>query len=383
MRIVYFSTPPFADCDFPLVREFQRMGLEVFYFIDLPCYSLRSTLIDIKKQIPENGIFKASRYKEFAAYKSYMDLNNVYVINRLNQSVLNFKNITLYKELVGKIQKIKPDAINIVGHIDVLASMLLVFRKKIVLTVHDPFLHSGEQSFRRSFFRKLAMKGIPKFVLLNNKQKEAFMTAFKLQPNQVCITRLGVYDCISNFISENSPDESFSKNILFFGRISPYKGVEYLLEAMKMVHKEVPDAKLTIAGGGKMYFDISPFENLTYINIRNRYIGMEELAGLISKAQIVVCPYTDATQSGVVMTSFSLGIPVVATNVGGMAETMKDGKYGLIVPPRNAQEIAKALIRLLLSESEVEKMREHIKKDFFNEHDWKAIAETYIKFYQK
>lgn len=358
------------------------MGHEVFYFIDLPCYFLRSTLIDIKKQIPENGIFKASRYREFEAYKNYMELDNVYVVNRLNKSVLNPRNILIYKKLVNKIRKINPDIINIVGGIGVLSSMFLMFRKKMVLTVHDPFPHSGEQSCQREFFRKLAMKTIPKFVLLNEKQKNVFIETYKLKPNQICIAKLGVYDYLCNFIKQNEICNTHSKNILFFGRISPYKGIEYLLEAMKIVHREVPEAKLIVAGGGKMYFDISPFESLSYIDIRNHYIGTEELAGLISEAQIVVCPYTDATQSGVVMTSFSLGIPVVATNVGGMSETINDGENGILVPPCNSKELAKALVRLLCNEQEIDRMRESIRRDFFNEHNWRTIAEMYIKSYQ-
>ena len=129
MRILYFSSPPFADCDFPLVKQFQQLGHEVFYFIDLPCFYLRSTLIDIKKQIKQNGIFNASRYKEFDEYKNYLSLNNVYVINRTHKSVSHPKNITLYLKFTSMVKQINPDIINIVGGIDVLSSVLLRFRK--------------------------------------------------------------------------------------------------------------------------------------------------------------------------------------------------------------------------------------------------------------
>ena len=386
MRILYLSSPPYADCDFPLIKEFQNMGHEVYYLIDLPPYFLHTTLIDIKKQIKENGIFKASKYKEFLIYKDYLSLDNIYVINRTRKSAFNLKNISTYYQLVLFIQKIKPDIINIVGNLDVHSLALLVFKKKLVLTVHDPFPHTGEQSFRKELFRRLAMKTIPQFILLNRKQKEDFIRTYKLHPSQVFINRLGIYDCIHIFLNGNkrftSQKDKTQINLLFFGRISPYKGIEYLLKAMKIVHKSLPNVKLTIAGSGKIYFDISPFQNLSYIDIQNRYISMTELADLINRTTIVVCPYTDATQSGVIMTAYSLCKPVIATHVGGLVEMIEDGKSGVLIPPKDVDALANAIINISLDLQKRLEMEEYIKKQYFlGNKSWKNIAERYISIY--
>ena len=85
MKILYISTTSFADCDFPLIKTFQQKGLDVTYLILLPCYALRSTLVDIKKQIQRTGIFLATEYPEFRLYEKYMDMSKVYVSNRINQ----------------------------------------------------------------------------------------------------------------------------------------------------------------------------------------------------------------------------------------------------------------------------------------------------------
>lgn len=382
MRILYFSTPPFADCDFPLVREFQRRGHEVFYFIDLPPYFLRSTIIDIKHQIQTNEIFLASKYKEFEVYRDYMSLENVYVINRTQKSALHPRNIALYLKFIKIVNKINPDIINVVGGINELSSFLLKFKRKLVLTVHDPFPHTGEQSLRREFFRKLAMRNIPRFILLNEKQKGEFIKRYKLRSEQVFNSRLGVYDCIHNFIKKVDDQAQPIKNILFFGRISPYKGVEYLLEAMKLVHQKIPDATLTIAGGGKIYFDLAPYQNLPYIEIRNHYIGMEELAELIARTQIVVCPYTDATQSGVIMTAYSLCKPVIATAVGGLVEMVDDGKSGLLVPPKNVEALASSICMLLSKYDRLISMETFIRHRYYEgEYSWGNITRDYINVY--
>lgn len=383
MRILYFSSPPFADCDFPLVRQFQQMGHEVYYLIDLPCYFLRSTLIDINKQIEENGIFKASKYKEFDFYKEYMPLDKVYVINRTKKSALHPRNILVYLKLASFIKKIKPDIINVVGGIDISTLILLKFKKKLILTVHDPFPHTGEQSRRRELFRKLAMRTIPKFIILNEKQRDEFIKVYKLPPNQVYITRLSIYDCIHNFIPKEYKENTNSKNILFFGRISPYKGIEYLLKAMSIVHEKISEATLTVAGSGKMYFDITPYQNLKWVKIINRYVGMEELAGLLKDCALTVCPYTDATQSGVIMTSYSLCKPVVASNVGGLGEMVEDGKTGLLVSPKDVESLANSIITLLKDDAKREYMADNIRNDYFvGDKSWKIIANEYVNSYK-
>jgi glycosyltransferase involved in cell wall biosynthesis len=173
------------------------------------------------------------------------------------------------------------------------------------------------------------------------------------------------------------------QNILFFGRISPYKGIEYLCEAMTIVHEALPKATLTIAGGGKLYFDTTKYDKLPYINITNRYIGMEELASLLTKCTVTVCPYTDATQSGVIMTSYSLCKPVVATNVGGLGEMVDNGRTGLLVPPKNAKALAEAIIEILADDNKCRQMKENIRNDYFiNEKSWNCIADKYISIYK-
>lgn len=105
---------------------------------------------------------------------------------------------------------------------------------------------------------------------MNDGQKDKFAELNHISKSRIYINRLGIYDCINAFKPKDEAKEN--KNVLFFGRISPYKGVEYLLEAMNEVHKVIPDAQLTIAGGGKIYFNVEKYEKLDYVKLINRYI---------------------------------------------------------------------------------------------------------------
>ena len=173
-------------------------------------------------------------------------------------------------------------------------------------------------------------------------------------------------------------------NILFFGLISPYKGLEYLCKAMVKVHEVFSNVKLTIAGGGKIYFDFSLYRQLDYIEVRNHYIGMKELASLLNRSSFVVCPYKDATQSGVIMTSFAMQCPVIASNVGALKEQIEDGKTGILVPACNVDALSNAIIELIKNPALLQKMKNNIKEiNTSGINSWKIIADNYLSVYKQ
>lgn len=384
MKILYYSTPFFADCDFPLVKALQEAGHDVTYLIALAPYSLKSTLFDINRQLPVNAIISAARYPELRVYENYMDMSKVYIINRTVERDSSLQSLAMTLEVARFIQKGKFDVI----HTDCMFSMwnmlfYKLFGKKLILTVHDPFPHTGEITVRKMFNYKMAMRNVRGFVLLNNKQKDEFCAAYRIDPSQVLINRLGVYDNISTLIKGSAASVP-SHNVLFFGRISPYKGIEFLCRAMMKVKKLVPDATLTIAGGGKFYFDITPYQHLEWVRVINRYVGIKELAGLLRDCALTVCPYTDATQSGVIMTSYSLCKPVVASDVGGLGEMVEEGKTGLLIPPKDVDALADSIISLLKDDAKREYMAGNIRSDYFvGDKSWKVIADRYVTFYDE
>ena len=164
--------------------------------------------------------------------------------------------------------------------------------------------------------------------------------------------------------------------ILFAGKISPYKGLDFLLPAMARVHACCPDCHLIVAGGGKYHFDIAKYQALDYIDIRNRFIPDEELVALIDHSAFLVCPYTDATQSGVIMSAYAFYKPVIATNVGGLPEMVEHHRYGLIVKEKDEQALADAIIQMWTHPTLVDGYSGQIAKDYCEgEKSWKTIAE--------
>ena len=139
-----------------------------------------------------------------------------------------------------------------------------------------------------------------------------------------------------------SPHQPRDIDILFFGRIEAYKGVDVLLEAVRLLRGKGLEPRVTVAGTGP--FQIAPTPGVT---VENRYVPDRELAGMVARSRIVVMPYRDATGSQVPQIAFTYGTPVVASLVGCLPEYVEDGVNGLLVRPGDAGHLAGALARLL------------------------------------
>lgn len=386
MKLLYISIPSFADCDFPLIKSLQKKGYDITYLIYLDRYHLSSTLFNIKQQSPKADIIPATTYKELDVYNKYLDLSKIQIINSPYKRKSDFRNLKLIGKVIKFIKNNKFDIIHGDEIFSFYECLYYIFHKKLVMTIHDPFPHSGEVSVRKSFFRNLSFKFSSKLILLNKEQKISFIQKYKINQDKIFISQLGIYDTIHLFknttnIINNTVDNQL--NILFLGRISPYKGIEFLCEAMKQVKNEIPNSNLIIAGKGKLYFDFTPYK-CSYIQLKNEYISLEDMYSLLRHCHIVVCPYTDATQSGVVMTAYSMLKPVIVTNVGGLPEMCKNGITGYIVPPRDSNSLANAIINLLKDPNKLSSFSNNIQQEYIEgKSSWDSIANQYIECYKE
>lgn len=174
------------------------------------------------------------------------------------------------------------------------------------------------------------------------------------------------------------------KYILFFGFIRDYKGLDILLHAFRDLHLAEDDIDLIIAG--EFYTDKQPYLELvtksmeTRVHWFDRFIEDEEVKYFFCAADLVVQPYKHATQSGVTQIAYHFEIPMIVTNVGGLAEMVPNGETGYVVMP-DAKAIA-AAIRKYFSEENffafVKNIQEE-KKRFTWDRMVRVIEELYRK----
>jgi glycosyltransferase involved in cell wall biosynthesis len=158
--------------------------------------------------------------------------------------------------------------------------------------------------------------------------------------------------CIDKmFYSEPPLDRPGPPTIVYAGGMSPQKGVEILLDAFLLVLKQLPDARLTYAGRGKLLAKLK--EKTRKYGIDKSvdflgFVGHDRISEVYYKGHIFVMPSIWSEQFGLVgCEALACGLPVIASNIGGIPEWLKDGQWGYLTPPRDIKILAEKIILLL------------------------------------
>lgn len=382
MKVAYISTPHFADCDIPLIGELQKK-INLFYFLKVSESTKRLTLIKIESLNKRGGVYPASDFPELAYLANAIDLSKTYIVNLPGKHDWSITNLLTIFRMVCVILHKKINIVHLTWPPRYGEFFTYLLRKRIVITMHDPLPHSSEDTWLNRLHRDVCFRLLNDVILLNETQKEEFIKTYHMGAKRVALSHLSAYTNLQN-IKPQKPN--VSNYVLFFGGISSHKGIEYLCEAMDKVCKKHPDVKLVVAGKGKIYFDLNQYAIYSngHLVLLNRYLDDTELVGLIRSSLFVVCPYVDATQSGVIMSAFALNKPVIATNVGALPTMVKNGQYGTIVPPRDAAALVTAIDTLIGNPQKIKAMTENIEHDYSEgKYSWNAIAQGIIEVYTK
>ncbi|MHB8853405.1 MAG: glycosyltransferase [Ignavibacteriaceae bacterium] len=208
------------------------------------------------------------------------------------------------------------------------------------------------------FQTKYFFNTVDYFIVLSEKVEKDLL---KLLP--AAKSKVLPHPVYSNFGLPLKKDEARSflkikaeKVILFFGFIRDYKGLDILLEAISLL-KDKLDVKLLIAG--EFYSNKEKYLSLIEILDLNEnllmftdFIPTSEVKYYFSAADCVILPYRDATQSGIVQIAMNFRKPVIAANVGGLGEVIKDGETGYIVNKENPAMLAEAIQKFYEEEKE-------------------------------
>ncbi len=373
MRIAYISLSVFTDCDLPLLNALIKRGIDVTYYLIVSDNNKQGTVVNIDTLKTEPKVYSAREYKSLDYLNSQIDLERVRIVNMPVAHNYSWKSFVLAHRFKKELANGGFDIIHFTWPFDYCFWELYSLNIPMIHTVHDPIPHSSNEKLIYNIQRWAAMKRSQYFLLLNTTQKEEFKQRYNITDNRIFDSKLSIYTHLLNHDADKPLTES--PYILFIGSINSHKGINYLCEAMEEVHKADSNLKLVIAGKGKFDFDIDKYANNGYVKVIHRFIEVEELVSLVNHSRFVCCPYTDATQSGVIMSAFTLCKPVLATNVGALHEMLKDGTHGMLVPPRDSTSLARAILQLN-DDKTLETMSANIKKDYhYGNKSWDAIAE--------
>lgn len=246
--------------------------------------------------------------------------------------------------------------------------------KKLILA-HNILPHEAWPGTK--FFLKRVFRQADKLIVLSQScQKDIEQLLGADYAEKTLLAFHPIYDSITMHKAREELPEG-SANLLFFGLIKEYKGLDVLLKAMPRVIQALPNARLIIAGS--VYGKAEPYYRLirelqieSHIETHFRYLKEQEVAEFFAQNEVCLLPYKSATQSGVIATAFSYNTPVIASDVGGLGEYIESGLTGFLVPPNDPEALADAIIRFY-QEKHYQSMYQAVEQEK-PKYTWEAFA---------
>lgn len=330
--------------------------------------------------------------------KRKLTSNNEIPKNILVHNILKYYSLLSVLRAVNLVKLKRVDVVDIqwctTFHAPILIPLVILtkyFTKtSVFLTIHNILPH--ENRFFDKALCNIIYRLSDRLIVHSKRMKENLIDIFRIYSEKISVIPHGICLDYQNTISREKAKRKLGikeeRVILFFGLVRKYKGLEYLLAAFNKI-KNDSDVALLIGGDfveGKDKYEKIIVEygikDKTYIH--SRYIRNEDVPIFFSAADILVQPYINFTgQSGVAPTAYYYSRPVIATNVGGLPEIVINNKTGLIVEPKDVNQIADAIRFFLQNPEKIGEYGAHGKKFLERELSWDGIMVKMLEIYSK
>ena len=252
-------------------------------------------------------------------------------------------------------------------------------RTPFVVTIQEGKVLS-RQSWLTIFFRRLVLKKANKITVISN-----YLAQYVKSQNskaQIRIIPNGVD--LNKFWSENNhPD---SKTIITVSRLVKKNGIGDLIEAMAVVIREIPSARLVIIGGGPLEKSLNL--KVKSLNLENNVqflgeISNELLPRYLSMADVFVRPSLSEGLGTAFLEAMAVGLLIIGTPVGGIPDFLKDGETGLFCKISDPGDLAGKVIKILKNKQLREKIINNSRLLITKKYDWDIIADEFSEIYER
>jgi glycosyltransferase involved in cell wall biosynthesis len=277
-----------------------------------------------------------------------------------------------------------------------------VLQKRVVLTAHN--VNAARRDDRDSLLNRLTLRAQYRLAdhifVHTDKMKAELLQDYGIAPQTVSVIPFGINNSVPN--TDLTPHEAKQrlglgddeKAILFFGAIRPYKGLEYLVTAFGQLARKHADYRLIIAGerkkGSEKYLDdiVQLIDGQPWrdrVIQRVEFVPDEDIELYFKSADVLVLPYAEVFQSGVLFLSYSFGLPAIATDVGSFREEMIEGKTGSVCRARDSRDMATAIEGYFASDlyRSLERHRAAIQAAASARNSWSIVAEKTCAVYSQ
>lgn len=231
-------------------------------------------------------------------------------------------------------------------------------KMKLVFTIHDWNPHEGNMAGATRLYNRVVENFLADHFIV-------FSPIDSDVPHSVLT--------LSGFKSNFAKSKTYNQAYLFFGRVEPYKGLHNLVDIAKKIETKMPSAVINVMGSGSDKA-IDSLVEMSNVNVVNEFISEEKLNLQLKKTTAVLLPYDSATQSGVIIKSFSVGVPVIAYDVGALKYYVDDGTDGILVRHGDVSGFVEAMIEI---SERFTVFSEAVEKKFVRKYSEKALVRQY------
>lgn len=260
-------------------------------------------------------------------------------------------NLRLLVSLTRLVRQEKPDVIHLLSNNTLWLNLAAPFWKPVPLitTVHDISVHPGDADtgVMPGWSTSLIVRQSDRLVVHGQQLRHLAVQRFQMPPERVHVLS---HPAILRYAEQARRDGLARRplgtglNILLFGRIFAYKGLENLIEAEALLKDRLADLRVVIAGrGDDPWAARARMGDPDRYDIRHRFIEDSEVSQLFLDADVIVLPYIEASQSGVLHLAAAFGKPTIVTDVGELRATVETHGLGLVVPPDDSAALADAI----------------------------------------
>jgi glycosyltransferase involved in cell wall biosynthesis len=272
-----------------------------------------------------------------------------------NAEVINLKirgrfNPFVVYRLLKVIKKIQPEIIH--THLfqpRIYTTIANLFHNRSILVTHKHSIVNPGKHHIFLFFEMLSILLNKKVVAISESVKQSLKRYEFIPESKIFVlTNCIDYQKFSEAAELRAKKNENSVIIGTVGRLEKVKGISYLLLAMKIILQRFPEAKLEITGGGSVLDELKLLTKKIGISNSVKFFGkLENPIPNYSRMDIFVLPSIIEGFGIVLLEAMAAGVPVVATNVHGIKEVVLDGESGILIPPKNPEAIAEAIMKII------------------------------------
>lgn len=361
----YITRPWFFDISVELIRELKKAVILNVIIIISP---ESAGYLGIDDTHAKAYLNKTLKFEEVLKGEQYDRLNPYFeganVICKFEQhKESSYKNALGWIKLLRDFPTLIKADLNITETLS-LADWYFLLRirnRKVYYIIHDPVPHTGEGRSRVKIIAKLYFPYIKKFITYSEFSALLFRQHYQVYADKVLTLKMPIFTS-QNISIKAKQKVTPVKKIVFFGRLSFYKGVELFYSAATALLETNDNLSFIIAGKAHEGYDpgFLTDNNQPDICIQNNFITPGELAEIMADADFCVLPYFDATQSGVIMTCYAFNVPVLVSDCPGLVEYCFDGE-NFSFENKNLQSLIDRMQNLINNDGLLANYREQIR----------------------